>query len=84
MNTIRARGLAWLAATMLAGCASPAPQYYSLGDAGAGAAAARPASAGGAAGFIELAPIAMPERFARPQLVVRQKSAIDGPLVDIL
>ncbi len=82
MNTIRARGLAWVAAAMLAACASPAPQYYSLAD--VGAETARPASTGGTAGFIELAPIAMPERFARPQLVVRQKGAGAGPEVDIL
>lgn len=80
MSTIRANGLACLVAAMLAACASPAPRYYSLAD--AGAEGTRPASAGGTAGFIELAPIAMPERFARPQLVVRQKEA--GPEVDIL
>jgi uncharacterized lipoprotein YmbA len=84
MNTTRARGLAWVAAAMLAACASPAPQYYSLADADAGAETARVASTSGTSGFIELAPIAMPERFARPQLVVRQKDAGAGPEVDIL
>jgi uncharacterized lipoprotein YmbA len=81
MNTIRASGLALAAAAVLAGCASPAPQYYSLAD--ADAAPPVPAT-GGATGYIELAPIAMPERFARPQLVVRQKDASAGPEVDIL
>ena len=32
----------------------------------------------------KLAPVAMPERFARPQLVVRQKGAPDSAQVDIL
>lgn len=80
MSTIRARVLALAAAALLAACASPAPQYYSLADADS----APPAAAGGATSFIELAPIAMPERFARPQLVVRQKDASAGPEVDIL
>jgi len=81
MITIRARGLALVAAALLAACASPAPQYYSLADADPAPPAAATA---GAASFIELAPIAMPERFARPQLVVRQKDASAGPEVDIL
>jgi uncharacterized lipoprotein YmbA len=81
MNSIRASGLALAAAAVLVGCASPAPQYYSLAD--ADAAPPVPAT-GGATGYIELAPIAMPERFARPQLVVRQKDAAAGPEVDIL
>jgi uncharacterized lipoprotein YmbA len=81
MNSIRARALACLAALMLAACASPAPRYYSLAD--GRAETARPVSTGGTAGFIELAPIAMPERFARPQLVVRQGAGA-GPEVDIL
>lgn len=81
MSTIRARVLALAAAALLAACASTAPQYYSLADADA----LPPAPAtGGATGYIELAPIAMPERFARPQLVVRQKDAAAGPEVDIL
>lgn len=79
----RARALSLVAAAVvLAGCAAgSAPQYYSLAD---GNDPAPPAIAGGAAGFIELAPIAMPERFARPQLVVRRKEASEGPQVDVL
>ncbi|RZL66239.1 MAG: membrane integrity-associated transporter subunit PqiC [Variovorax sp.] len=66
----------------LGGCAGTAPQYYSLADA---AAVTAPAATSGAAAFyIDLAPVAMPERFARPQLVVRQKGANEGPAVDIL
>ena len=81
MSTIRARALALAAAALLAACASPAPQYYSLADADP---APPTAATGGAVSFIELAPVAMPERFARPQLVVRQKDASAGPEVDIL
>jgi uncharacterized lipoprotein YmbA len=80
MRTTNTRSAALLAAMLLAGCASNAPQYYSLADATPGAI---PGS-GTAPAFVELAPVAMPERFARPQLVVRQKAAVDGPQVDIL
>jgi len=72
-------GAAWL----LAGCSSAGgPQYYSLADTAAPARA--PLAAGAAPAYIELAPLAMPERFARPQLVVRKKDAPNGPAVDIL
>ncbi|VTU32832.1 hypothetical protein H4CHR_03091 [Variovorax sp. PBS-H4] len=81
MNTIRAHGLAWAAAALLSACASPAPRYYSLADTEAPAALS---ASTGTAGFIELAPVAMPERFVRPQLVVRQKTSGSGPEVDIL
>ena len=81
-STRSSAAAALLAAALLAGCASTAPQYYSLADA-APAAGALPAP-GAAPAFIELAPVAMPERFARPQLVVRQKGAAEGPQVDIL
>ena len=69
------------AALLLAGCSSTRTQFYSLAE------TAQPARAPGTAtapAFIELAPIAMPERFARPQLVVRQKGSAGGPQVDIL
>ena len=71
------------AALLLAGCGSTRTQFYSLAE------TARPASApattaAAAPAFIELAPIAMPERFARPQLVVRQKGSGGGPQVEIL
>ena len=72
-------GAAWL----VAGCGSAGgPQYYSLADTAAPSRAL--VSAGGAPAYLELAPIAMPERFARPQLVVRKKNAPDSPAVDIL
>jgi hypothetical protein len=68
-----------LSAVLLAGCSAPGPQYYSLAE------AAGPTHAAAAApGFIEFAAISMPERFARPQLVVRPKDGSSGPQVDIL
>lgn len=70
-----------LALLALAGCAGTAPKYYSLADA---AAVVAPAAASTPAFYIDLAPVAMPERLARPQLVVRQKGANEGPAVDIL
>jgi uncharacterized lipoprotein YmbA len=82
MRTSNTRAAALIAAALLAGCASTAPQYYSLAE--AAPAAHAPAAGGSAPVFIELAPLAMPERFARPQLVVRQKGAAEGPQVDIL
>lgn len=75
--------LALAGALLVAGCGSTAPRYYSLADATSAPAAAT-AAAGNSTAFIELAPVAMPERFARPQLVVRQKGGPDGPQVDIL
>lgn len=70
-------GLAALAATLaftvgLAGCASSEPdRYYTLAETQPppAVAAARP---GAAAGFIEMAPLIVPERLARPQFVVRR------------
>jgi uncharacterized lipoprotein YmbA len=80
MSTRPSRGTALAALLLLAGCAaSSPPQFYSLAEPEPAARAA----AAGTAGFIELAPLAMPERLARPQLVVRQKGG-DGPQVDIL
>jgi len=56
-----------LAAGLLAACASPVTRYYSLAEpvAAAPARTAPPL-------VIELAPLALPERLARPQMVVRQ------------
>lgn len=70
-------------ALLMAGCASSGgPQYYSLAETSAPASA--PVAIAATPAYIELAPIAMPERFARPQLVVRKKDAPDSPAVDIL
>ncbi len=75
------RASLWIAALLLAGCASGAPHYYSLADTAVPAALA---PAGSPVAYIELAPVAMPERFARPQMVVRGKGPGEGAAVDIL
>jgi uncharacterized lipoprotein YmbA len=59
-----------LAATVfVAGCASAPDRYYTLA---APAAPSTAAPATNAQVFIELAPVAVPERLARPQMVVHQ------------
>lgn len=63
---------ALLVATLVAGCASPEPRYYTLAQGPATAAiAAMPAVANTEPLWIEVAPVRVPERLNRPQLVVR-------------
>ncbi|WP_414649081.1 PqiC family protein [Collimonas sp.] len=81
----RARGAIFAAATVaatlaLAGCASSPTRFYTL----SAPPAAIPAVAQNAKLFIEVSPIALPERLARPQLVVRSSGANAGTRVDIL
>ncbi|MDM0073522.1 PqiC family protein [Variovorax sp. J2P1-59] len=85
MRSTNFRGVAAAlgAALLMAGCASSTgPQYYSLAD--TAVPARTQVAAIGSPGYIELAPIAMPERFARPQMVVRKKGTPESPAVDIL
>lgn len=81
----RARGAvlaaAMAAALTLAGCASSPTRFYTLS---APSPAAAPAAAQNARLFIEVSPLALPERLARPQLVVRSSGANAGTRVDIL
>ncbi|MDH6594310.1 putative lipoprotein YmbA [Variovorax sp. TBS-050B] len=63
----------------LAGCASQPDNYYTLASPVAEAA---PPAAGAAPIYIELAPVAVPERLARPQMVVGRASG--GVQVDVL
>ena len=79
----RARGAVFIAAAalVLAGCASSPTRFYTLQ---APPPAATPATAQNARLFIEVSPIALPERLARPQLVVRSSGANAGTRVDIL
>ena len=56
-----------LAAGLLAACGTPVTRYYSLAE----PLAAAPAPQATPPVFIELAPLALPERLARPQMVVR-------------
>jgi uncharacterized lipoprotein YmbA len=64
---------ALVAAAVLAGCSSPEPRYYTLaqGPAAAGASVAMPAAPDTEPLWIEVAPVRVPERLNRPQLVVR-------------
>ncbi len=59
-----------IAAAALAGCASKPTLYYTLAETAPTPVAASASS--GAPLYIELLPLAVPERLARPQLVVRQ------------
>jgi uncharacterized lipoprotein YmbA len=69
-------------AVLAAGCASKPDNYYTLASPVAAAEAA-PSTLGSAAPlYIELAPVAVPERFARPQMVVRQPNG--GVQVEVL
>ncbi|WP_020205630.1 membrane integrity-associated transporter subunit PqiC [Cupriavidus sp. WS] len=69
-----------LAAALLAGCASPEPRYYTLAGSanGANGAPAAAPAPGARPLWIEVAPVRVPERLNRPQLVVR--SGQDGEL----
>lgn len=66
-HPISLAGVCLAAAVFIAGCASAPDRYYTLA-APAGSPSAAPAP--GAPVFIELAPVAVPERLARPQMVV--------------
>jgi len=75
---------AYLAAALVAlsGCASKPDNYYTLASPVAAADAAPSTIGGTAPVYIELAPVAVPERLARPQMVVRRP---DGSVqVDVL
>lgn len=78
--SLKTLGAAALAAGLLTACGSTPPtQFYTLAaptDAGATARSA----AQGPQTFIEVMPVAVPERLARPQLVVRS----DATRVDVL
>jgi uncharacterized lipoprotein YmbA len=72
LSSVAAMATAAAALAALAGCASKPDNYYTLASPVAVADAA-PSTLGSAAPlYIELAPVAVPERFARPQMVVRQ------------
>ncbi|APW36698.1 hypothetical protein RD110_05415 [Rhodoferax koreense] len=73
-------GLFGAAALVLAGCASQPDRYYTLASP---TAPAPVVTAGAAPVFIELAPVAMPERLARPQMLVR-RAGTTGAEVQLL
>ncbi len=80
------------AAALAAGCAATPTLYYTLAApppvATATATAGGPTAPGGPADaaplVIELAPVAMPERLARPQMVVRRPGDGPGARVEVL
>ncbi|MGO4327425.1 membrane integrity-associated transporter subunit PqiC [Cupriavidus sp. 2TAF22] len=71
-----------LAAALLPGCASPDPRYYTLAQGAGGADAAAPAAAAQPM-WIEVAPVRVPERLNRPQLVVRDGQDGELRLLDL-
>lgn len=77
-----AAALAGAALLALAGCASQPDRYYTLASP-VPAAEAAPSTLGSAAPiYVELAPVAVPERLARPQMVVGR--AAGGAQLDVL
>lgn len=60
------------AAALATGCAAPEDHYYTLAANGTGA---TPVALSSGALFIEMAPVAVPERLARPQMLVRKDTA---------
>ncbi|WP_211465378.1 PqiC family protein [Collimonas silvisoli] len=67
------------AALLLAGCASAPTHFYTLSAPATGAPPIQSSKI-----FIEVTPVALPERLARPQLVVRSSASASGARVDIL
>ncbi|MEM4988180.1 PqiC family protein [Collimonas sp. H4R21] len=67
------------AALLLAGCTSAPTHFYTL----AAPAAAAPAIQNSRL-YIDVAPVSLPERLARPQLVVRSAGSASSTRVDIL
>ena len=73
---------AMAAALLLAACSSSAPlRFYSLATSAAGSAPQVAAQARSTAMFIDVAPVGVPERLTRPQLVVRTG---DGARMEVL
>lgn len=78
-NALKSLAAAALAAALLAACgSSPPAQFYTLSASPLSTAGALPAQ--GPQTFIEVMPVAVPDRLARPQLVVRN----DAARVDVL
>lgn len=78
-NPFKHLAAASMAAMLLGACGTTPPaQFYTLAATPASAAGARPTQ--GAQTFIEVMPVAVPERLARPQVVVRS----DATKLDVL
>ncbi|AOI59134.1 PqiC family protein [Burkholderia diffusa] len=77
-SNLASTALGWtLGASILTGCASPEPRYYTLEQVSAGRAAveqcAAPATGIGSR-WIEVAPVAVPERLNRTNLILNQRN----------
>ncbi|KWC68637.1 membrane integrity-associated transporter subunit PqiC [Burkholderia ubonensis] len=76
-SSLVSTALGWtLGASILTGCASPEPRYYTLEQASAGRAAVEQCAAAPATGsrWIEVAPVAVPERLNRADLILNQRN----------
>ena len=71
------------AAVLVAGCASPPDRYFTLATPAAPVAPVVAVPAAGTPMFIELAPVAMAERLARPQMLVRKAPASGGASAEV-
>jgi uncharacterized lipoprotein YmbA len=71
------------AALLLAGCASAPTHFYTLSAPVSASTSVAPAAQGSRL-FIEVTPVALPERLARPQLVVRSADSASSARIDIL
>lgn len=80
MTSMNKRLLALATLLLLGGCASSvSTRYYTLASTAPVAASAATSDASpGKLAFFELAPVAVPERLARPHLVIRQKEGPPG------
>ncbi len=82
LTSLLAGALAAAALAAVAGCASPEPRYYTLAQ-GPAAVATLPATTPAASTntlWLEVAPVRVPERLNRPQLVVRDGAGGDASL----
>ncbi|SFB13948.1 hypothetical protein SAMN04515620_12047 [Collimonas sp. OK607] len=80
-SILSARFSAIAVALLLAGCASPPTRFYTL----SAPALTVPAPAiQNTRTFIDVAPVTLPERLARPQLVVRSAGSASSARIDIL
>jgi uncharacterized lipoprotein YmbA len=78
-SIISTRVSAIAVALLLAGCASAPTRFYTLSAPPQATPAIQNARI-----FIDVAPVTLPERLARPQLVVRSAGSASGARVDIL
>ncbi|AGW89067.1 hypothetical protein N234_03420 [Ralstonia pickettii DTP0602] len=71
-----------LVAAAVAGCASPEPRYYTLAQGPAAVATLPPATPAASTNtlWLEVAPVRVPERLNRPQLVVRDGAGGEASL----